>query len=47
MERMSQVGVVPVTVLGLACELQRDWGREGADRLRTVMRAYFAGNRHG
>jgi len=28
-------------VLGLACELQRDWGRPGADRLRAVMREYF------
>jgi hypothetical protein len=28
-------------VLGLACELQRDWGRPQADRLRVVMREYF------
>ena len=41
MQRMVQAGAVPVTVLGLACELQRDWGREGADRLRSVMREYF------
>jgi hypothetical protein len=46
-ERMSQAGVVPITVLGLARELQRDWGREGADRLRTAMRTYFTGNRYG
>src|SRR4051812_48864786 len=45
MERMVQAGAVPITVLGLACELQRDWGRAGADRLRGIMRAYFAGMR--
>ncbi|MDB5899358.1 MAG: hypothetical protein JWP41_2960, partial [Ramlibacter sp.] len=31
-----------VTVLGLACELQRDWGRPHADRLRAAMREYFS-----
>jgi nicotinamidase-related amidase len=41
MQRMVQAGAVPISVLGLACELQRDWGREGADRLRGVMREYF------
>jgi len=41
MKRMIQAGVVPITVLGLACELQRDWGRAEADRLRAVMREYF------
>lgn len=41
LERLYQAGVVPVTVLGLACELQRDWARPGADRLRAVMREYF------
>ncbi|HEX7889608.1 MAG TPA: hydrolase [Ramlibacter sp.] len=41
MQRMIQAGVKPVSVLGLACELQRDWGRPGADRLRAVMREYF------
>ncbi|NML47476.1 hydrolase [Ramlibacter sp. G-1-2-2] len=46
MERMVQAGAHPITVLGLACELQRDWGRDGADRLRAIMRAYFAGLRH-
>ena len=46
LQRMVQAGAVPVTVLGLACELQRDWGRAGADRLRGIMRAYFAGLRH-
>ena len=45
MQRMVQAGAVPITVLGLACELQRDWGRAGADRLRGIMRAYFAGTR--
>jgi nicotinamidase-related amidase len=45
MERMVQAGAVPITVLGLACELQRDWGRAGAERLRGIMRAYFAGVR--
>ena len=42
MQRMVQAGATPITVLGLACELQRDWGRPGADRLRGVMREYFA-----
>lgn len=41
MQRMIQAGAVPISVLGLACELQRDWGRPHADRLRTVMREYF------
>lgn len=39
--RMTQAGATPITVLGLACELQRDWGHQGADRLRAVMREYF------
>ena len=41
LQRMTQAGAVPISVLGLACELQRDWGRSGADRLRAVMREYF------
>jgi nicotinamidase-related amidase len=41
MQRMIQAGAIPITVLGLACELQRDWGRPEADRLRMVMREYF------
>jgi nicotinamidase-related amidase len=41
MQRMIHAGAVPISVLGLACELQRDWGRPGADRLRTIMREYF------
>jgi nicotinamidase-related amidase len=40
-ERMIQAGARPISVLGLACELQRDWGRPGAERLRAVMREYF------
>ena len=27
MQRMVQAGAAPITVMGLACELQRDWGR--------------------
>lgn len=41
MQRMVQAGAVPISVLGLACELQRDWGRPDADRLRGIMREYF------
>jgi nicotinamidase-related amidase len=41
MRRMEQAGARPISVLGLACELQRDWGRPQADRLRGVMREYF------
>jgi nicotinamidase-related amidase len=41
MQRMTQAGAVPISVLGLACELQRDWGRPEAERLRVVMREYF------
>jgi len=41
MQRMIQAGAIPITVLGLACELQRDWGRAEADRLRAIMREYF------
>jgi nicotinamidase-related amidase len=45
MQRMVQAGAKPISVLGLACELQRDWGRPGADRLRGVMREYFGAMR--
>jgi nicotinamidase-related amidase len=45
MQRMMQAGARPITVLQLACELQRDWGRPEADRLRKAMRAYFGGHR--
>jgi nicotinamidase-related amidase len=41
MQRMIQAGATPISVLGLACELQRDWGRPEATRLRTIMREYF------
>lgn len=41
MQRMIQAGALPISVLGLACELQRDWGRPEADRLRAIMREYF------
>ncbi len=44
-QRMIQAGATPITVLALACELQRDWGRPGADRLRVAMRAYFSARR--
>lgn len=44
-QRMVQAGAVPVTVLSLACELQRDWARPGADRLRGALRAYFGARR--
>jgi nicotinamidase-related amidase len=41
MQRMIQAGAIPISVLGLACELQRDWGRPDAERLRAIMREYF------
>ena len=41
MQRMIQAGARPISVLGLACELQRDWGRPEANRLRAIMREYF------
>lgn len=41
MQRMIQAGAIPISVLALACELQRDWGRPRAERLRLVMREYF------
>ena len=44
-QRMIQAGATPITVLALACELQRDWGRPQADRLRAVMREYFSTHR--
>lgn len=44
-QRMVQAGAVPITVLSLACELQRDWGRPGADRLRSALREYFGARR--
>ena len=49
MRRMEQAGARPITVIGLAGELQRDWGRPGADRLRGILRGWFGGHRqlHG
>ncbi len=41
MQRMTQAGATPISVLGLACELQRDWGRPDSEQLRVVMREYF------
>jgi nicotinamidase-related amidase len=40
-QRMLNAGAIPITVLGLACELQRDWGRPDAEKLREIMREYF------
>lgn len=44
-QRMIQAGAKPISVLSLACELQRDWGRAGAERLRAILRAYFGAMR--
>jgi nicotinamidase-related amidase len=41
MQRMIQAGAIPISVLALACELQRDWGRPESNRLRLIMREYF------
>ncbi|MFJ6995697.1 isochorismatase family protein [Streptomyces sp. NPDC003090] len=40
-QRMVRAGAQPVTAISLTCELQRDWGRPGADRLRGILRWYF------
>jgi nicotinamidase-related amidase len=40
-QRMLNAGAIPITVLGLACELQRDWARPDAEKLRKIMREYF------
>lgn len=40
-QRMVQGGAKPVTAISLAAELQRDWGRPDADRLRGILRWYF------
>lgn len=45
MQRMIKAGVSPISVLALACELQRDWGRPEAERLRATMRDYFSTHR--
>ena len=41
MQRMIQAGAIPISVIGLAGELQRDWGRPESDRLRVILREYF------
>ncbi|MFF3493777.1 isochorismatase family protein [Streptomyces sp. NPDC002795] len=41
MQRMVQAGAQPVTAISLTAELQRDWGRAGADNLRSILRWYF------
>jgi nicotinamidase-related amidase len=40
-QRMIQAGATPISVLALACELQRDWGRPDSDKLRAIMHEYF------
>lgn len=45
MQRMIQAGAHPISVIGLAGELQRDWGRLGAERLRSILREYFTRQR--
>lgn len=42
MQRMIQAGAIPISVIGLAGELQRDWGRSDSDKLRAILRAYFS-----
>lgn len=42
MQRMIQAGAIPISVIGLAGELQRDWGRPESSRLRAVLREYFS-----
>lgn len=41
MVRMTNAGAQPVTAISLVAELQRDWGRPDADKLRGIMRWYF------
>lgn len=43
MQRMIQAGAKPISVISLAGELQKDWGREGADCLRHALQSYFGG----
>jgi nicotinamidase-related amidase len=45
MQRMIQAGAIPISVIGLAGELQRDWGRPNADKLRAILREYFSKRR--
>ncbi|MFZ5724046.1 MAG: hydrolase [Pseudomonadota bacterium] len=46
MQRMIQAGAIPVSVIGLAGELQRDWGRPESGRLRSILREYFSRLKH-
>lgn len=41
MQRMVQAGAQPITAVSMVAELQRDWGRAGADKLRGILRWYF------
>lgn len=41
MQRMTQAGAQPITAISLVAELQRDWGRAGAEHLRSILRWYF------
>lgn len=41
MERMIAAGAQPVTAISFGAELMRNWAREDADNLRTVMNWYF------
>lgn len=41
MQRMLSAGAQPVNAISLVAELQRDWGRAGADDLRSILRWYF------
>ncbi len=45
MRRMELAGARPITVIGLAGELQRDWSRPGSDRLRAALQGWFGGHR--
>jgi hypothetical protein len=38
---MIQAGAQPTTAIAVACELQRDWGREDANKLREILHWYF------
>jgi hypothetical protein len=40
-QRIVSACAQPVTAISLVAELQRDWGRPGADRLRGILRWYF------
>lgn len=41
MQRMIQAGAIPISVIGLAGELQRDWGRPYSSNLRAILHEYF------